>query len=134
MRDQDSWPPIVIGLDRFYNPLLLREDFWEKRLLAVAELEYQPAAGFQEIAGFARKPAVKIKPIRATIQGDARVVVAHLGFEGVNLSGGNVGRVGNNEVKSRVGGQGREAVAGEEFQPGFDEMACGVLTGEREGI
>src|SRR5260370_21171274 len=120
MRNQDSRAVIGVSLDGFCNPVLLSENFWEKRLLAVAEFEHQPPAGFQEITGFECQAAVKIQSVRTAIQGDARVVVAHLRFEGVNFGGGNVGRVGYNQVKAYAGGQGRKAVAGEELEPGLN--------------
>src|SRR5207245_7134560 len=75
---QDSWPASVIRFHGFDNPLVLDEELSNLLRLSVAGFEQHAARRTQMVRRFRGEPAIKIQPVRAAVEGETRVVVAHL--------------------------------------------------------
>lgn len=82
------------------HPALSHEEFSQRWTLSIAKLEQDASAGLKMGGGALRKGAIEAKAIRAAIERQARVVVAHLRLQKLDFSGGNIRRIGNNYVEA----------------------------------
>lgn len=122
--------PVTFG-DR---PPASLEDVRHRAGLSVPELQEQRPAGPEAGCEFVGEPSVIRDAVRAAIQGQAGVVVPHLGLECVEFRGGDVRRIGNHQVKGAVGRQFAAAVPQMEGDAGAFGQTGGVAPGEFESF
>ncbi len=73
--------------------------------------------------------AIGVQAVGSAVQGQARLVVAHLRIEGLDLGAGDIGRIGDDQVVAAVGQPLRPAAAFESGAVG-QAQGGGVLQGD----
>ena len=79
-------------------------------LLAVADFECDEAAGGESGEGLRDEATVDFEAVIAGEEGEGWFVIADFDGEGIAIGGGDVGRIGDDEVEL-LAGDGREEVA-----------------------
>ncbi len=99
----------------------------------MADLDHEAAARFQHPQDLGREGAVGVQPVRTSIQGRHRLVLAHLGVEGEDLVGADIGRVGDHQVEG-IRLQARGPIAAEQGRAAGEAEVGGVLAGHGQGF
>jgi hypothetical protein len=90
------------------------EQIGNRSLLAITKFTHEFAPGPEHSASFSGDLMIKQQPIRASVQSASRVVISHFRLKMLNLTGGNVRRIGYDQIETDVCWQRRKAIPGEE--------------------
>ena len=113
-------------------PAVTPEQIAQRLALAIRKLDEQAATGLQELGRPLREGAVKVEAIGAAIQRQARVVVAHLRRQSLDLDARNVRGVADDQIKRQTTRQRGEAVAQMELNLTAHLVQGGVFLSDAE--
>lgn len=114
VHDDNPIPAAQVFLQTGFSPELPRlEQLLDRGPLIVAEFREKPSGLPKPIGAFSGEAAVKIEAVRTPVECEDRVVITDLGIEGRDIARGNVGWIGDDDIKraAKGTGQGLKAIA-----------------------
>ena len=110
MSSSDAGDALQVGGEFNVGETGVGEESVDGWLLAVADFERDEAAGGESGEGLRDEAAVDFEAVVAGEEGEGWFVIADFDGEGIAIGGGDVGRIGDDEVEL-LAGDGREEIA-----------------------